>query len=174
MILTLLARRHISHILISSYPTPYLSTFTCNDSSNADQHLTHLHRLPLNFFFLIFSAETKHHTSVHPVVGCCVKPWFEAFVSARGTGKDGDKEKIYRTWAITPPPSTECQNSRNPSHHQSSYPTKGWTGNSQLSLALFTFIHLRVCKARAAGTLLNISQIPAKQKRCIRNGFRRD
>ena len=75
-----------------------------------------------------------------------------------------DEEKIRGTRTITPPPSTECWNSRNSSHHPSGYPTNGWTGNSPLSLASFTFffIQLWVCKAQAAGTRPNISQIPAK------------
>ena len=73
-----------------------------------------------------------------------------------------DKEKIRGTRAITPPPSTECRNSRNSSHHPSGYPTNGWTGKSPLSLVSFTFIQLSVYKAQAAGTRPNISQIPAK------------
>jgi hypothetical protein len=33
-----------------------------------------------------FSAETKQHA----VVSCGVKPWFVAFIGARGTGKAGN------------------------------------------------------------------------------------
>ncbi|KAI6095243.1 dynein heavy chain, N-terminal region 1-domain-containing protein [Pisolithus sp. B1] len=38
----------------------------------------------------LFSGEETPYESLHTVVSCGVKPWFDAFVGARGTGKEGD------------------------------------------------------------------------------------
>jgi hypothetical protein len=41
-------------------------------------------------FLNLFGGDETPYKSLHAVVSCGVKPWFEAFVGARGTGKDGD------------------------------------------------------------------------------------
>lgn len=41
-------------------------------------------------FLNLFGGDETPYESLHAVVSCGVKPWFEAFVGARGTGKDGD------------------------------------------------------------------------------------
>ncbi|KAI6112760.1 hypothetical protein F5141DRAFT_1272528 [Pisolithus sp. B1] len=38
----------------------------------------------------LFSGEETPYESLHAVVSCGVKPWFDVFVGARGTGKEGD------------------------------------------------------------------------------------
>ncbi|KAI6100746.1 dynein heavy chain, N-terminal region 1-domain-containing protein [Pisolithus croceorrhizus] len=38
----------------------------------------------------LFGGEETPYESLHAVVSCGVKPWFDAFVGARGTGKEGD------------------------------------------------------------------------------------
>jgi len=38
----------------------------------------------------LFGGEETPYESLHAVVSCGVKPWFDAFVGARGGGKDGD------------------------------------------------------------------------------------
>ncbi|KAF9235737.1 dynein heavy chain, N-terminal region 1-domain-containing protein [Melanogaster broomeanus] len=45
---------------------------------------TQLHMLNL------FGGDETPYESLHAVVSCGVKPWFDAFVGARGGGKDGD------------------------------------------------------------------------------------
>ena len=41
-------------------------------------------------FLNLFGGDETPYESLHAVVSCGVKPWFDAFVGARGTGKDGD------------------------------------------------------------------------------------
>src|ERR1700722_13248938 len=41
-------------------------------------------------FLNLFSSDETPYESLHAVVSCGVKPWFDAFVGARGSGKDGD------------------------------------------------------------------------------------
>lgn len=41
-------------------------------------------------FLNLFGGEETPYESLHAVVSCGVKPWFDAFVGARGGGKDGD------------------------------------------------------------------------------------
>lgn len=43
----------------------------------------------LHILNLIGGDETPYE-SLHALVSCAMKPWFEAFVGARGSGKDGD------------------------------------------------------------------------------------
>ncbi|KAI0785919.1 cytoplasmic dynein heavy chain 1 [Abortiporus biennis] len=38
----------------------------------------------------LFGGDETPYESLHAVVSCAVKPWFEAFVGSRGQGKDGD------------------------------------------------------------------------------------
>jgi len=38
----------------------------------------------------LFGGDETPYESLHAVVSCGVKPWFDAFVGARGGGKDGD------------------------------------------------------------------------------------
>ncbi|KAI9572528.1 dynein heavy chain, N-terminal region 1-domain-containing protein [Boletus coccyginus] len=40
----------------------------------------------------LFGGEETPYESLHAVVSCGVKPWFDAFVGARGVGKDGDSK----------------------------------------------------------------------------------
>ncbi|KAJ8587100.1 hypothetical protein M405DRAFT_742471 [Rhizopogon salebrosus TDB-379] len=40
----------------------------------------------------LFGGEETPYESLHAVVSCGVKPWFDAFVGARGGGKDGDSK----------------------------------------------------------------------------------
>ncbi|KAF9481287.1 cytoplasmic dynein heavy chain 1 [Pholiota conissans] len=41
-------------------------------------------------FLNLFGGDETPYESLHAVVSCGVKPWFDAFVGAKGTGKDGD------------------------------------------------------------------------------------
>ncbi|KAF8883831.1 dynein heavy chain, N-terminal region 1-domain-containing protein [Infundibulicybe gibba] len=41
-------------------------------------------------FLNLFGGDETPYESLHAVVSCGVKPWFDAFVGARGSGKDGD------------------------------------------------------------------------------------
>lgn len=43
-------------------------------------------------FLNLFGGEETPYESLHAVVSCGVKPWFDAFVGARGGGKDGDSK----------------------------------------------------------------------------------
>jgi hypothetical protein len=57
---------------------------------------TQLHLLNL------FGSDETPYESLHAVVSNGVKPWFDAFVGARGQGKDGDNkmgEFLFRGWA---------------------------------------------------------------------------
>ncbi|THG97891.1 hypothetical protein EW026_g4197 [Hermanssonia centrifuga] len=38
----------------------------------------------------LFGGDETPYESLHAVVSCAVKPWFEAFVGSRGAGKEGD------------------------------------------------------------------------------------
>ncbi|KAG6329098.1 hypothetical protein ID866_9991, partial [Astraeus odoratus] len=38
----------------------------------------------------LFGGDETPYESLHAVVSCGVKPWFDAFVGARGSGKEGD------------------------------------------------------------------------------------
>lgn len=40
----------------------------------------------------LFGGDETPYESLHAVVSCAVKPWFEAFVGARGGGKEGDSK----------------------------------------------------------------------------------
>lgn len=40
----------------------------------------------------LFGGDETPYESLHAVVSCAVKPWFEAFVGARGQGKEGDSK----------------------------------------------------------------------------------
>lgn len=40
----------------------------------------------------LFGGEDTPYESLHAVVSAGVKPWFEAFVGARGAGKEGDSK----------------------------------------------------------------------------------
>ncbi|KAG9310418.1 dynein heavy chain, N-terminal region 1-domain-containing protein [Chiua virens] len=42
----------------------------------------------------LFGGEETPYESLHAVVSCGVKPWFDAFVGARGAGKDGGDSKM--------------------------------------------------------------------------------
>ena len=67
-------RRLESNIYRPPYAPPYLSSFTCN---NPGSHQTR--------------TDTPYQ-SLHAVVSSGVKPWFDAFVGARGLEKDGDNK----------------------------------------------------------------------------------
>src|SRR6266545_3320117 len=41
-------------------------------------------------FLNLFGGDETPYQSLHAVVSSGVKPWFDAFVGARGSGKDGD------------------------------------------------------------------------------------
>jgi len=45
--------------------------------------------VPLHILNL-FSGDETPYESLHAVMSCGVKPWFDAFVGVRGGGKDGD------------------------------------------------------------------------------------
>ncbi len=56
---------------------------------------TQLHLLNL------FGSDETPYESLHAVVSSGVKPWFDAFVGARGQGKDGDNkmgEFLFQGW----------------------------------------------------------------------------
>jgi hypothetical protein len=99
----------------------------------------------------LFGGEETPYESLHAVVSCGVKPWFDAFVGARGGGKDGDskmgtrllssfgsthlyyrdthdQEKVRRTGTIPIAPSTERGNTRDTPHHSPSHTTRRRTG----------------------------------------------
>lgn len=38
----------------------------------------------------LFGSDETPYESLHAVISCAMKPYFEAFVGARGGGKDGD------------------------------------------------------------------------------------
>ena len=42
----------------------------------------------------LFAGDETPYESLHAVVSCGVKPWFDAFVGSRGTGKDGGDTKM--------------------------------------------------------------------------------
>ncbi|KAI6146694.1 dynein heavy chain, N-terminal region 1-domain-containing protein [Pisolithus tinctorius] len=42
----------------------------------------------------LFGGEETPYESLHAVVSCGVKPWFDAFVGARGSGKEGDTKMV--------------------------------------------------------------------------------
>ncbi|KAF8588444.1 dynein heavy chain protein 2 [Ramaria rubella] len=47
--------------------------------------------LPVQLHILnLFGGEETPYESLHAVVSCAVKPWFDAFAGTRGAGKDGD------------------------------------------------------------------------------------
>ncbi|KAJ4492589.1 dynein heavy chain, N-terminal region 1-domain-containing protein [Lentinula edodes] len=45
-------------------------------------------------FLNLFGGEETLYESLHAVVSCGVKPWFDAFVGSRGGGKDGGDTKL--------------------------------------------------------------------------------
>ncbi|KAH9487400.1 Dynein heavy chain, cytoplasmic [Psilocybe cubensis] len=45
-------------------------------------------------FLNLFGGDETPYESLHAVVSCGVKPWFDAFVGARGAGKDGGDTKM--------------------------------------------------------------------------------
>lgn len=88
----------------------------------------------------LFGGDEMPYESLHAVVSCGVKPWFDAFVGARGGGKDGDsklgtylstlfgtplmscrntndEEKVCRAGTLASPTATKCRDSGNASHH---------------------------------------------------------
>lgn len=38
----------------------------------------------------LMGGDETPYESLHALVSCAMKPWFEAFAGARGSGKDGD------------------------------------------------------------------------------------
>lgn len=47
-------------------------------------------------FLNLFAGDETPYESLHAVVSCGVKPWFDAFVGSRGGGKDGGDTKMGR------------------------------------------------------------------------------
>lgn len=45
-------------------------------------------------FLNLFAGDETPYESLHAVVSCGVKPWFDAFVGSRGGGKDGGDTKM--------------------------------------------------------------------------------
>jgi hypothetical protein len=55
-------------------------------------------------FLNLFAGDETPYESLHAVVSCGVKPWFDAFVGARGGGKDGDTKMGEHTIHFIIPP----------------------------------------------------------------------
>lgn len=83
--------------MYSYHLTPHLTYNTSNVTTLAlikrSPTLDPLTPLATQLHFLnLFAGDETPYESLHAVVSCGVKPWFDAFVGSRGAGKDGDSK----------------------------------------------------------------------------------
>ncbi|OSX67981.1 hypothetical protein POSPLADRAFT_1176995 [Postia placenta MAD-698-R-SB12] len=99
----------------------------------------------------LFGGDETPYESLHAVVSCGVKPWFEAFVGARGGGKDGDSKMGI---PMTKKKFAELELSLLHLQQNVEIP--------ETHLTIHPVIQRAVEQARAAGTRPSISDIPSK------------
>ncbi|PPR06552.1 hypothetical protein CVT26_000730 [Gymnopilus dilepis] len=102
-------------------------------------------------FLNLFGGDETPYESLHAVVSHGVKPWFDAFVGARGTGKDGDTKMGI---PMTKKKFAELELSLLHLQQNVEIP--------ETHLIIHPIIQRAVEQAHAAGTRPNISHIPAK------------
>ncbi|KAG2064001.1 cytoplasmic dynein heavy chain 1 [Suillus decipiens] len=100
----------------------------------------------------LFGGEETPYESLHAVVSCGVKPWFDAFVGARGGGKDGDSKMGI---PMTKKKFAELELSLLHLQQNVEIP--------ETHLIIHPVIQRAVEQARASGARPNISHIPPKQ-----------
>jgi hypothetical protein len=103
----------------------------------------------------LFGGDETPYESLHAVVSCGVKPWFDDFIGARGTGKDdskmgecrlmtvrarftchgrypNDEEEICRTRALPSPLTAKRRNSGDSPRHPPRHSESRRTGASRV------------------------------------------
>ncbi|KAG2358351.1 cytoplasmic dynein heavy chain 1 [Suillus spraguei] len=100
----------------------------------------------------LFGGEETPYESLHAVVSCGVKPWFDAFVGARGGGKDGDSKMGI---PMTKKKFAELELSLLHLQQNVEIP--------ETHLIIHPVIQRAVEQAHASGARPNISHIPPKQ-----------
>ncbi|KAJ3935686.1 MAG: dynein heavy chain, N-terminal region 1-domain-containing protein [Lentinula lateritia] len=103
-------------------------------------------------FLNLFGGEETPYESLHAVVSCGVKPWFDAFVGARGGGKDGGDTKM--GIPMTKKKFAELELSLLHLQQNVEIP--------ETHLTIHPIIQRAVEQAQAAGTRPNLSYIPTK------------
>ncbi|KAJ3727228.1 dynein heavy chain, N-terminal region 1-domain-containing protein [Lentinula guzmanii] len=103
-------------------------------------------------FLNLFGGEETPYESLHAVVSCGVKPWFDAFVGARGGGKDGGDTKM--GIPMTKKKFAELELSLLHLQQNVEIP--------ETHLTIHPVIQRAVEQAQAAGTRPNLSYIPTK------------
>ncbi|KAF9042285.1 cytoplasmic dynein heavy chain 1 [Panaeolus papilionaceus] len=103
-------------------------------------------------FLNLFGGDETPYESLHAVVSCGVKPWFDAFVGARGTGKDGGDTKM--GIPMTKKKFAELELSLLHLQQNVEIP--------ETHLIIHPVIQRAVEQALATGTRPNISHIPGK------------
>ncbi|EGN94189.1 hypothetical protein SERLA73DRAFT_97057 [Serpula lacrymans var. lacrymans S7.3] len=99
----------------------------------------------------LFGGDETPYESLHAVVSCGVKPWFDAFVGARGSGKDGDTKMGI---PMTKKKFAELELSLLHLQQNVEIP--------ETHLIIHPVIQRAVEQAQSSGTRPNISHIPAK------------
>ncbi|KAI0932820.1 hypothetical protein AcW1_000166 [Taiwanofungus camphoratus] len=99
----------------------------------------------------LFGGDETPYESLHAVVSCAVKPWFEAFVGARGGGKEGDSKMGI---PMTKKKFAELELSLLHLQQNVEIP--------ETHLIIHPIIQRTVEQARTAGTRPSISDIPPK------------
>ncbi|KAF8959823.1 cytoplasmic dynein heavy chain 1 [Flammula alnicola] len=102
-------------------------------------------------FLNLFGGDETPYESLHSVVSFGVKPWFDAFVGARGTGQDGDTKMGI---PMTKKKFAELELSLLHLQQNVEIP--------ETHLIIHPIIQRAVEQAHAAGTRPNISHIPVK------------
>ncbi|KAJ3972627.1 dynein heavy chain, N-terminal region 1-domain-containing protein [Lentinula raphanica] len=103
-------------------------------------------------FLNLFGGEETPYESLHAVVSCGVKPWFDAFVGARGGGKEGGDTKM--GIPMTKKKFAELELSLLHLQQNVEIP--------ETHLTIHPVIQRAVEQAQAAGARPNLSHIPAK------------
>lgn len=103
-------------------------------------------------FLNLFGGDETPYESLHAVVSCGVKPWFDAFVGSRGGGKDGGEGKM--GIPMTKKKFAELELSLLHLQQNVEIP--------ETNLTIHPVIQRAVEQAQATGTRPNISHIPAK------------
>ncbi|KAJ4485207.1 dynein heavy chain, N-terminal region 1-domain-containing protein [Lentinula aciculospora] len=103
-------------------------------------------------FLNLFGGEETPYESLHAVVSCGVKPWFDAFVGARGGSKDGGDTKM--GIPMTKKKFAELELSLLHLQQNVEIP--------ETHLTIHPIIQRAVEQAQAAGTRPNLSYIPTK------------
>ncbi|PBK84870.1 cytoplasmic dynein heavy chain 1 [Armillaria gallica] len=103
-------------------------------------------------FLNLFGGDETPYESLHAVVSCGVKPWFDAFVGSRGGGKDGGEGKM--GIPMTKKKFAELELSLLHLQQNVEIP--------ETNLTIHPVIQRAVEQAQGTGTRPNISHIPAK------------